>query len=770
MSLKIRVRIFRTRSKKRSVLQETRAVSEALGFLLIIGIVVSGTSIYLSQQVPEWTKELEAEHADQVPHDFAELDSAIDMAIISGEPAVSTECPIRMSPRAVPPVIPRSTGTLTFDPHAESIELIAGTNEDNSSGNGSWLSTPANFSLYDKYQVITPPEGAQLNLEIGEDKSYDSGGDEYLAGEFWFNKFELTGGTTLHTSELAIHAMFIHIDSTSSIIADGSGSAGGTYDESGKGAGSGVNTGEYSTGGGGAGYGADGGNGGATWHKEGSSWVKYPGGAGGGEYGNAIDLLEKTAGSGGGGGSCGQYISGVGQYVGGKGGAGGGVVFLDAPIIIIEGDISVNGVDGGDVAGSARNSAGGGGGGGSGGCIVLKSDNVTVPGMLYANGGDGGKGGDAYRKYTYYPVNAGGGGGGGGGGRIKVYWESQLSPDLSILKNDHERCYGGYGGAKGRDQYDGHDGDPGVNGGSGSKNGTQIDYSPPIRYYDTGYLISNVTATLGHIGFNASNTSMILYDIMSWNPPTTPTDTNIIMKVRTSICADMHDAPSWEDCPEVTNGQDISDLSSVSDGHKYIQWRAELVTFDLAKTPILKNVSIDYEFGTPTLVKSSGALYFGSDYQRFPDFQLIYAHGATIRSQTDGEFMLFPPPLSISKQGNTTAIRFTAVNLTGAKRTSSGALSTTAKASYQDGKLLTAGLNFRNITIKIYTEHPEPWMTWFNETCTDAGLKNGTAPGEYELNRTGNSLRVRFYGNEMRPVNVWLRCAEASIELETRLF
>lgn len=739
-----------SRSTNTSFLKDTSAVSEALGFMLILGIVISGMSILLSQQVPAWTKEFEAEHADQVPHEFAELDSAIDLAIISGEPAVSTECPIKMSPRAVLPVIPLSTGTLTFDPDAESIELITGTDEGNRSENGSWLSTPistpTNFSSYDKFQVTIHDYGAELALEIGEDKTIPTG-KQYLAGAFRFNHFVVPAGATLYTSDLIIYARTITIESGAEINADGRGNAGGVYDVSGKGPGAGLNyANNDSAGGGGAGHGGAGGTGGSSYYGS--------GGAGGLTYGSPTDEKTALSGSGGGGGSS-SRLTGVTQWLGGDGGNGGGSVLLHAPVINVAGTLTVNGLNGGD-ASDGDESAGGGGGGGSGGCILLRGDNVTVSGTLSANGGNGGNGGSA--NYT------GGGGGGGAGGIIKIFYGTHFENTgmEGYVKN-------GAGGVSGEEGTGGTNGNSGANGVFNS-GGSWLPYSPEVRYFSKGYLISNVTATHGHIGFNATAKASICYGTMSWNETLPDEDTNITMKVRTSICPDMRDAPPWEDCPEVRNGMDISDISSVSDGHEYIQWRAELTTFDLAKTPILKNVSIDYECCTPTLVNASGALYFKSNYLRFPDFQLIYAHGATIRSQIEGEFMLFPPPLSISKQGNTTAIQFTAVNLAGAKRTFSGALSTTAKATYQDGELLTNGLNFLNITLKIYTEHPEPWRAWFNETCAAAGLTIGTGPGQYNWVGDGYPLQIVFYGNETRPVNVWLRRAEASIELETGLF
>jgi hypothetical protein len=748
---------------EKKLLHDTRAVSEVLGFMLIFGIIVSGLSLYLTLKVPEWTKEFEAEHADEVCHDFAQLDSAVDRAILRGEPTAPVECIIGMAPRALPPVIPPSSGTLGLDPYAESLEIIAGTLEAAGSGSGSWNSTPTsmptNFTTYDQYQVITPPEGAQLSLELGEDKPCNSGHEEYLAGVFWFDTFSVTDGTTLYTSSLEIHAKNITIDSSSRIIADGRGSAGGEYDASGKGVSAGENSGCDSTGGGGAGYGGAGGKGGAAWNDTG----KHAGGNGGSAYWNASNLTAST-GSGGGGGSSGLLIPGLSQIAGGRGGNGGGAIYLDAPNITITGNLSANGEAGGDASGG-EDSVGGGGGGGSGGAILIKGDAVTITGHLYAQGGNGGDGGWVENENGSIGDYSGAGGGGGAGGVIIVLYDSALSP-ANITGRVH--VAGGAGGVHGDGggSTAGEDGNATI---SGIVYNLSFPYSPAIHHFDTGYLISNVTASLGHIGFNASNTSMIQYGTMSWTETIPDENTNIIMKVRTSIYADMHDAPSWEDCPEVTEDQDISELASASDGHQYIQWRAELVTFDLAKTPILHAVNISYEFGTPVLVNSSGALYYRSNYHHLPDFQLIYAHGATIRNQTGGEFMLFSPPFTVAKRGNGTSIKVTSMNLAGMGRRIGGSSRTTVKASYRDAALLTGGLNYLNLTFKFTTAHSTTWEEWFNATCTAAGLAYGTDAGKYAILSAGDTVQVTFYGNESRPVNLWLKRSEANLELERHL-
>ncbi|MBA7529952.1 hypothetical protein ES705_22153 [subsurface metagenome] len=59
-------------------LRDEKAVSVVIGFVLIIGILISASSIYFASQIPEWTKDFEALHTADVTDDFSELKTIID--------------------------------------------------------------------------------------------------------------------------------------------------------------------------------------------------------------------------------------------------------------------------------------------------------------------------------------------------------------------------------------------------------------------------------------------------------------------------------------------------------------------------------------------------------------------------------------------------------------------------------------------------------------------------------------------------------------------
>ena len=83
-----------------------------------------------------------------------------------------------------------------------------------------------------------------------------------------------------------------------------------------------------------------------------------------------------------------------------------------------------------------------------------------------------------------------------------------------------------------------------------------------------------------------------LWGTMAWTDDGT-NGQSVTMKVRTGNNADMSDATAWAGCPAATGGTDISGLSSVTDGDRYIQYRAELATSSGSLTPVLYDVTLN---------------------------------------------------------------------------------------------------------------------------------------------------------------------------------
>jgi len=101
----------------------------------------------------------------------------------------------------------------------------------------------------------------------------------------------------------------------------------------------------------------------------------------------------------------------------------------------------------------------------------------------------------------------------------------------------------------------------------------------------------------------------LYFNAINWTATTTATST-ITMKARTDIKSDMSGATDWASCGTVSNGADISANNCVTDGERYIQYRAELAavygTSTGYFTPELGEVSIGYDryAATGTLVSS----------------------------------------------------------------------------------------------------------------------------------------------------------------------
>ncbi len=685
------------------LLHDEDAQSTVIGFVLIIGILIATSSIYFAAQLPEWTGVYESLHAAAVADDFSELKALIDGIVLKkGESELAGGViPIKMAPDKVLIFGMSSPGSnLIFSPQAEKFELVVPA-EGGGSGTETWVqNTTSDFNAAIKQiNVDTASDRVKLskftpegNLGLGVDEINEI---RVLDGEHNFDQVVIKNHSTLYvspaTGTLKIYANSITVESGSKIIADYVGFSGGEgavengEDGVGLGAGKGGAGGTKGKGGGGAGYGGNGGAGAGD-----------GGGAGGITYGS----LTIEMGSGGGAG-------GTGHSGGGSGGSGGGAILLDAEQINFAGTISANGEDG--LSGSHSND--GAGSGGSGGGIMIRGKDVTISGtaILSATGGAGGNG------------NTGGGtgGGGGAGGRIKIFYESG---SVNILERAAD---------SGVDAI-------GVAGGTGGESGVYVyeeEYTTSIMQHTFGYLTSAVHDT---------TSDSTCYGEMTWDA--TLNDQTFVMKVRTDMFEDMPPSLDWENYPAVSNGSDISDLSSVSDGHRYVQYRAELYTDSLAETPVLHEVKINYSFSgqSPTLAMSSGSIKFKTNYLYYPNQEIVYEHGAVIKYQSEGGFMLQPPSIDITKdeESGIPKIGISTVDLTGANCSYSGSTTTSVKNRFKSYNLLADGLKYPNLTINVTTDYPSVWGNWFNKTFEESGLDNSY----FDVNVTDANVEVKFYG------------------------
>ena len=290
-----------------------------------------------------------------------------------------------------------------------------------------------------------------------------STGSVTLSGTNNYSWFEIQSGASVivgPNSPFNINARMIRIAGT--LNGNGAGYLGGAPGTNGSGPGGGqVSSGNLgSFGAGGASYGGLGGNGGGAGSAT-PSTVGQPGVVYGSFNTDSIEM-----GSGGGGSAS-----------GGAGGAGGAGITLNGDEVTITGVINANGSNG------AQAVLNGAGGGGSGGGIKINGYSVIFNGTLNANGGNGEAGGY--------------GSGGGGGGRIKIF------SDASLVNTGTLSVIGGAAGAPNNEtvpQTDGNDGTTFI--------GTYTSGTPTFTFIPTPNVVltaSSTTICQGNpITFNAT--------------------------------------------------------------------------------------------------------------------------------------------------------------------------------------------------------------------------------------------------------------------------
>ena len=82
------------------------------------------------------------------------------------------------------------------------------------------------------------------------------------------------------------------------------------------------------------------------------------------------------------------------------------------------------------------------------------------------------------------------------------------------------------------------------------------------------------------------------FDSVSWSDNSI---WKLALKARSSSSADMSTAAFWSDCPYLTKNTDLTSYSSITDSHRYIQYKAEFSTADLNQIPRLEDITLNYK-------------------------------------------------------------------------------------------------------------------------------------------------------------------------------
>jgi hypothetical protein len=269
--------------------------------------------------------------------------------------------------------------------------------------------------------------------------------------------------------------------------------------------------------------------------------------------------------------------------------------------------------------------------------------------------------------------------------------------------------------------------------------------------YSRGDLESNFSTLTGQIGKDIGNNN-VKYGDFSWYTKL-PFNTQITLKLRSDMFPNMTHAKEWYDCQALesndgANTISLSDVSSVSDGHRYIQYRAEFKTWNPVLTPTLLNTSVSFLSPTEDVVltNSSGSLTLASNYYYLPDHTLTYENGVVIKSHEERGFVVSNPVFSFNKTNGSTSLRISLINLTGSPIALIGAPVNVVRLFHSDYELISDSLSYPNVTVAITTDYPAIWATWLNQTLKASGLIESY---DYAVtSSTNNSVIVDFYGHE----------------------
>jgi hypothetical protein len=288
--------------------------------------------------------------------------------------------------------------------------------------------------------------------------------------------------------------------------------------------------------------------------------------------------------------------------------------------------------------------------------------------------------------------------------------------------------------------------------------------------YVRGYLESNLSAAEGHIG-NDTGSDSTVYGNLTWYT-SLPDNTRIVLKVRTDMFPNMTHARNWSDCPGIesqdgVNIHGLAEVSSVSPGHRYVQYRAELSTWDPSSTPTLLNVSINYTSPPDgvVLATAAGTITFSSNYHYLPNHMLTYENGAVIKSQGTEGLLLCNWSQPFQNESGVPRIDLSLINMTSPLFTPySGVPVVMVRVSREDYNLIADPFFYPNITLNITTNDNSTWSNWLNKTLKDAGLTAGYDYAPPVI--VNNTVHVVFNGHD-HGVKLYLDTTTVEVRITT---
>lgn len=113
-------------------------------------------------------------------------------------------------------------------------------------------------------------------------------------------------------------------------------------------------------------------------------------------------------------------------------------------------------------------------------------------------------------------------------------------------------------------------------------------YLDDVSLYEYGNS-GSLTSSIFDTGYSAG----AVWGTLTYNA-TTPTNTSLSVKVRTSNNSDMSGATAFSSCSAITSGSDISSDNCVTDQNRYIQYQESEADTDLVSTPTFQDITIAY--------------------------------------------------------------------------------------------------------------------------------------------------------------------------------